>query len=101
LGNKFNVFSGLVQIRRPAEFQEQLAAFLIGPLGGRGMSTVRPSEDRQRRVPGRPLQPNWKALPYGAIQMKIGQELKECCDLPRELPHRLLALLIQLDNQKQ
>jgi hypothetical protein len=76
------------------------------------MSTVRPSEDRQRRVPGRPrqrqrrvpgrpLQPNWKALPYGAIQMKIGQELKERCDLPRELPHRLLALLIQLDNQKQ
>jgi hypothetical protein len=34
---------------------------------------------------------------YRAIQGKIGQELRERYEASKDLPHRLLALLIQLD----
>jgi hypothetical protein len=35
--------------------------------------------------------------PHRAILEKIGRELRECLELPRELPHRLLTALIQLN----
>lgn len=35
------------------------------------------------------------------IQAKIGQELKALYSLPRELPHRILTLLMQLNGQRQ
>jgi hypothetical protein len=45
--------------------------------------------------------PHWKAPPaYVALQTKIGQELRAHFELPRGLPHRFIALLIQL-NQRQ
>jgi hypothetical protein len=39
--------------------------------------------------------PDWKASPYRDIQTKIGEGLKAHYEPPRELPHRLLTLLIQ------
>ena len=44
---------------------------------------------------------NWeKALRLRAVQTKIGQELQAQYELPQELPHRLLTLLMQLNAQQ-
>jgi hypothetical protein len=43
--------------------------------------------------------PDWKAPPYRDIQMKIGQGLKAHYEPPKKLPHRLLALLMQMNKQ--
>jgi hypothetical protein len=43
--------------------------------------------------------PDWKAPPYRDIQTKIGEELKANYEPPRELPHRLLTLLIQMNER--
>src|ERR1700693_2226124 len=44
---------------------------------------------------------NWeKALRLRAIQTKIGQELRAQYELPEELPHQLLTLLMQLNAQQ-
>jgi hypothetical protein len=44
---------------------------------------------------------NWeKALRLRAIQTKIGHELRAQYDLPQEFPHRILALLMQLNAQQ-
>jgi hypothetical protein len=40
-----------------------------------------------------------KALRLRAIQTKIGQELRAQYELPKELPHQLLTLLMQLNAQ--
>jgi hypothetical protein len=40
-----------------------------------------------------------KLLYDRAIQSKIGETLRVQFDLPKEMPHRILALLIQLDEQ--
>jgi hypothetical protein len=37
--------------------------------------------------------------PYAEIQKQIGKGLKEHYELSPELPHRLLALLIQLNDK--
>jgi hypothetical protein len=37
-----------------------------------------------------------KALRLRAIQTNIGRELRAQFDLPREMPHRILTLLIQI-----
>ena len=43
---------------------------------------------------------NWqKALRLRAIQTKIGQELRSQYELPDELPHGILTLLMQLNEQ--
>lgn len=36
--------------------------------------------------------------PHRAIVEKIGEELRECLELPRELPDRLLTALKQLNE---
>ena len=44
---------------------------------------------------------NWeKALRLRAVQTKIGQELRAQYELPKELPHQLLTLLMQLNAQQ-
>jgi hypothetical protein len=43
--------------------------------------------------------PDWKAPPYRDIQTKIGEELKAHYEPPKELPHRLLTLLIQMNER--
>jgi hypothetical protein len=44
---------------------------------------------------------NWeKALRLRAIQTQIGRELRAQFDLPQEMPHRILALLMQLNAQQ-
>jgi hypothetical protein len=43
---------------------------------------------------------NWqKALRLRGIQTKIGQELRTQYQLPEELPHGILTLLMQLNEQ--
>ena len=43
---------------------------------------------------------NWeKALRLRAVQTKIGQELRAQYELPEELPHGILTLLMQLNAQ--
>ena len=43
---------------------------------------------------------NWeKALRLRAVQTKIGQELRAQYELPQELPHQLLTLLMQFNAQ--
>ena len=37
--------------------------------------------------------------PYSAIQMQIGQELRERLDVPEGLPHQLLTLLMQMNEK--
>jgi hypothetical protein len=54
---------------------------------------------RQRRTAD-PL-PDWKAPAFRDIQMKIGEGLKAHYDLPMELPHRLLTLLMQITKQQE
>jgi hypothetical protein len=41
-----------------------------------------------------------KAVRFRAVQAKIGQELRAQYGLPRELPHRILTLLMQLNAQQ-
>jgi hypothetical protein len=43
--------------------------------------------------------PDWKAPPYRDIQTKIGEGLKAHYEPPKELPHRLLTLLIQMNER--
>ena len=50
---------------------------------------------RPRQQHGKAKSP-WEP-PHRAILEKIGRELRECLELPRELPHRLLTALIQLN----
>ena len=38
-------------------------------------------------------------LPYLAIQQRIGSMLRHQYEPPEDLPHQLLALLIQLNNR--
>jgi len=38
--------------------------------------------------------------PYLAIQQRIGSMLREQYEPPKDLPHHLFALLIQLDNPR-
>ncbi len=40
-----------------------------------------------------------EALRLRALQAAIGEGLRVQCELPRELPHRILALLMQLNGQ--
>jgi hypothetical protein len=40
-----------------------------------------------------------KALRLRAIQTKIGKELRSRFEIPKELPHQLLTLLMQLNDQ--
>jgi hypothetical protein len=43
--------------------------------------------------------PDWKAPPYRDIQTKIGEGLKAHYEPPKELPPRLLTLLIQMNER--
>jgi len=45
--------------------------------------------------------PYGKAPPYHTIQTKIGQELRARYEPPQELPHRMLALLMQINEQHE
>jgi hypothetical protein len=42
------------------------------------------------------LAPPWDAPAYRVIEMKIGEELRERYELPRDLPDQLLTLLMKL-----
>jgi hypothetical protein len=41
-----------------------------------------------------------EAPPYRAIEMEIGKELRGRYEPPRELPHKLLALLMQMNGNQ-
>jgi hypothetical protein len=41
----------------------------------------------------------WEAPPYREIEMKIGEGLRKRYAAPQELPHRLLALVMQIKGQ--
>jgi hypothetical protein len=41
-----------------------------------------------------------KVLHLRSIQMKVGHELREHYELPEELPHGILTLLMQLNDQQ-
>lgn len=41
----------------------------------------------------------WDALRYREIQKKIGEELRKRFEPPKELPHQLLTVLMQLNDQ--
>jgi hypothetical protein len=43
--------------------------------------------------------PSWEGPPYRAIEMEIGKELRERMELPQELPHNLLTLLMQITGE--
>jgi hypothetical protein len=42
--------------------------------------------------------PNWKAPPYRDLQMQIGEGLKAHYEPPKELPSRLLVLILQMND---
>ena len=42
----------------------------------------------------------WRPSPYREIQKRIGIILREHYAPPKELPHQLLALVIEADKQK-
>ena len=42
----------------------------------------------------------WRPPPYREIQKQIGMILREQYAPPKELPHQLLALVIEADKQK-
>jgi hypothetical protein len=45
--------------------------------------------------------PTGEEPPYRAIEMQIGKELQARYEPPRELPHRLLALLMQMNGRNK
>ena len=51
---------------------------------------------RHRQRHGK-LKPPWER-PHHAVLEKIGKELRQRLELPRELPHRLLTALMQLNG---
>jgi hypothetical protein len=55
------------------------------------------ASDRNRPYPGseRPWRP-----PYRDIPLHIGQALRKHYELPEELPHQLLTLLMQMNNDE-
>jgi hypothetical protein len=55
---------------------------------------------RRQQLQRRDLQfpPAGEAPPYRAIEMEIGKELRGRYEPPRELPHKLLALLMQMNG---
>jgi hypothetical protein len=54
--------------------------------------------DQQRRNQWEPVPP-WERPPYLAIEMRIGEELRERFKPPQEMPHKLLTLVMQLGDQ--
>jgi len=52
---------------------------------------------RQRRRETRSF-PAWAAPPYREIEIKIGEELRRRWEPPQELPHHLLALMMQMKS---
>jgi hypothetical protein len=42
--------------------------------------------------------PHWAAPRYPDIQNRIGSMLREQYELPKDLPHRLLTLMIEVNN---
>jgi hypothetical protein len=57
----------------------------------------RAEEPRSR--PFRPWEP-WEPH-YHEIQMEIGRKLQAQLDLPKDMPHQILALLVQLTNDDE
>ena len=51
---------------------------------------------RQRHCELEPLPYHWDAPPFGRIQERIGEDLRGCLEVPTDLPHQLLTLLMQL-----
>ena len=43
----------------------------------------------------------WDAPPYCEIQKKIGEELRKLLEPPKEIPHQLLTVLMQLNDQSE
>jgi hypothetical protein len=43
----------------------------------------------------------WSAPPWRAIEMKIGEELREWYVPPQELPHTMLTLLLQFSRETE
>jgi hypothetical protein len=54
------------------------------------------NQQRHDRGPTAP----WSAALRTAIEMKIGEELRERMELPWELPHDMLALLMQITGDR-
>jgi hypothetical protein len=44
---------------------------------------------------------SWSASVYHDVQMHIGQALRLHCELPQELPDRLLTLLMELIGREE
>jgi hypothetical protein len=42
--------------------------------------------------------PYSKAAAYRAVRTTIGQELKARCEVPQDLPHEMIALLMHLNR---
>ena len=51
---------------------------------------------RLRHCELEPLPYHWDAPPFGGIQERIGEDLRGCLEVPTDLPHQLLTLLMQL-----
>jgi hypothetical protein len=41
------------------------------------------------------------ATPYREMQKQLGRGLREHYEVPKELPHRLFALLLQINRQEE
>src|SRR5450759_2167758 len=79
-------------------FQEQVAGFWIALW--RGAKTECPTMPRKRRrLNDKSDQPYWKAPLFNTIQTKVGQELRALYEPPQELPHQMLTLLMQVNEQ--
>jgi hypothetical protein len=59
------------------------------------MTMRRPQQ--HRRVEPKPY---WAAPPYREIQKRIGEGLREQLELPGEIPHRILTVLMQLNQNE-
>jgi hypothetical protein len=55
---------------------------------------------QQRRLEMEPPLP-WEAPPYRAIELKIGEELRERYGAPEGLPHQLFTLVVQLTERSE
>ena len=58
-----------------------------------------PINVRRRRLrPGNKSLPYTKVAAHRAVRTTIGQELKARYEIPRDLPHEMLALLMHLNR---
>jgi hypothetical protein len=52
----------------------------------------------RRRLEHRDDPPPWRAVPHREIQQRIGSFLREQYEPPKDLPHNLLTLMLQVNK---